>query len=144
MKNPINKNTVDLICGYKKYVLRWALDPNGGQTCNASDSVRRETWGVTRDAQTLAEILAEVLREHVQCGVLIVALELHWNPTPSRRDYVVYWDRDHGGTIQVKTPCDDNADDYSRLLTLPQARAFVLALLNNPDGDVGELLKGLQ
>jgi hypothetical protein len=62
--------------------------------------------------------------------------------TPSRLDYVVYWDRDHGGTIRIKPPCNPDDPDMSKVLTMQQARAFVLKLLDKPsDQNIERMLR---
>lgn len=128
------------ICGHDRDHLRWALRAGEWPAFNWADrelQARYDAHEATTDPDKLAEIAAELLRECTGADVVIFSPVpgmggIVAGRTPSRLDYVVYWDRNHGGTIQVKPPCSPDDPDMSKLLVMQQARDFVLKLLDKP------------
>ena len=130
------------ICGHDRYDLRIVLNvqsvldrecprfvPGNAQQLRAHMAIC--------EPDKLVEIAAELLRERTSREVVIFSPVpgtggIVAGRTPSRFDYVVYWDRNHGGTIQIKPPCSPDDPDMSKVFTMQQARAFVLKLLDSP------------
>lgn len=132
----------DTICGHERESLRWALNlPNhpirAFGALSFSEAKRRapttahaNALSSVHDPEKLAEIIAELIRESPKEDAVVIAPNRSFQRTPSRLDWVMYWDRDHGGTIQVKSPCGPDDPDTSKLLTMQQARAFASKLLD--------------
>jgi hypothetical protein len=130
----------DPLCGHNRESLRWALATKssiesgnipftmGGRLSGYQPHL--DAFDAIGNPEKLAEIVAELLRKCTSADVVVIAPNRSLHRTPSRFDYVVYWDRDHGGTIQIKRPCEADADDSSKLLVMQQARAFARHLLD--------------
>ena len=133
----------DTICGHERESLRWALKTKAlletgwrpftmGGRISPNESYNEALTAIGKPDK-LAEIVAELLRICTRADVIVFSPSSNGiitGRTPSRLDYVVYWDRDHGGTILVKSPCSPDDPDTSKLLTMQQARSFAQALLD--------------
>ena len=144
------------ICGHDRDHLRWALNMKstvesghipftmGGRL--AGDDRKNDVFGAVCNPDKLAEIVAELLRKCTSREVVIFSPVpgtggIVAGRTPSRLDYVVYWDRDHGG-IQIKPPRNPDDPDMSKVFTMQQARAFLLKLLDSPsEQDIERMLR---
>jgi hypothetical protein len=130
----------DPICGHDRESLRWALGIKssiesgdipftmGGRLSGYHPHL--DALAAIGNPEQLAEIVVELLRKCTSADVVVIAPNRSLHRTPSRLDYVVYWGRDHGGTIQIKPPREADADDSSKLLVMQQARAFARHLLD--------------
>lgn len=134
-----------MICEHDWNTLNCALrfdgDPKDFVRRNAADG---ETFWSTRDPAKLARMMAGLLQNKFGASVVIIAPNRSLHRTPSRLEFVVYWDNDHGGTIQIKPPCGHNDIDMSRVLGMPQARALLLKWLHLPEGACDEAERALR
>jgi hypothetical protein len=141
----------DTICGHERESLHRALKTKAtfetgwrpftmGGRISPNESYNEALTAID-DPDKLAEIIAQLIRENPKEDVVVIAPNRSLHRTPSRLDWVVYWDRNHGGTIQVKPPCGPNDPDTSKLLAMPQARALASKLLDNPtEQDIERML----
>lgn len=145
------------ICGHDRDHLCWALNMKatiesghipftmGGRL--SGDDRKNEAFDAICKPDKLAEIIAELIRKCTVSDVVIFSPVpgtggIVAGRTPSRLDYVVYWDRDHGGTIQIKPPRSPVDSDMSKVFTMQQARAFILELLDTPsEQDIERMLR---
>jgi hypothetical protein len=84
------------------------------------------------DPAKLAELMAMGLRARTYGDAIVVAPNRSSNRTPSRRDYVVYWDGERGGMIRVKMPCGTGTGEPLRRLNMSEARAALRAIMATP------------